>query len=52
MNQKHTSTTKMSKVTKFGRVVTYDQELPSIKSEDPLITWFCKFEYVIFLTPQ
>ena len=29
--------------TKPGRVVTYNEELPSIKSQDPLIIWSCKF---------
>ena len=29
--------------TKPGRVVTYSEELPSIKSHDTLITWFSDF---------
>ena len=29
-------------VTKPGRVVTHNEELPSIKSQDPLIMWSCK----------
>ena len=28
----------MSMVTKFDRVMTYHEELPSIKSHDPLVT--------------
>ena len=46
----------MTTDTKQDRVVTYNEELPSIKSEDPLITWSCKFmsqiKYVLFLLPQ
>ena len=29
--------------TKLGRVVTFNEELPSIKSENPLIMWSCNF---------
>ena len=29
----------MSMAINFGRVGTYNEELPSIKSPDPLITW-------------
>ena len=32
----------MPKITKPGRVVTYNDELPSIKLEEPLITWSSK----------
>ena len=31
----------MSMATKLGRVVTYNDVLPSIKSHDPLMTWSC-----------
>ena len=27
----------------FIRVGTYNEEFPSIKSPDPLITWSCKY---------
>ena len=47
----------MTTDTKQDRVVTYNEERPSKKSEDPLITWSCKFmsqiKYVFFfLLPQ
>ena len=46
----------MTTDTKQDRVVMYNDGLPSIKSEDPLITWSCKFmsqiKYVLFLIPQ
>ena len=32
----------MSMVTKLDRVMTYHEELPSIKSHDPLVTWSCR----------
>ena len=32
----------MPMATKLGRVVTYYEQLPPIKSHDSLITWFCK----------
>ena len=31
--------------TKLGRVVTYNEELPSILSHDPLITWSSDFDF-------
>ena len=31
--------------TKPGRLVTYNEELPSIKLYDPLITWFSDFDF-------
>ena len=31
--------------TKLGRVVTYHEGLPPIKSHDPLITWSCKITW-------
>ena len=31
--------------TKSGRVVTYNDELPSINSHDPLITWSSDFDF-------
>ena len=36
------STPTMPMTTKFGRVLTYHEGLPSIKSHDPLIMWFCE----------
>ena len=33
--------------TKLGRVVTFNEELPSIKSENPLIMWSCNFSWQI-----
>ena len=38
-HEEHISTTTMPMDTKSGRDVTYNEELPSIKSEDPLIMW-------------
>ena len=35
----------MSMVNKPSRMVTYNEELPSIKSHDPLITWDCDFNF-------
>ena len=35
----------MSMAAKPGRVVTYNEELPSIKSHDPLITWPKDFDF-------
>ena len=32
----------MPMTTKFGRVLTYHEGLPSLKSHDPLIMWFCE----------
>ena len=32
----------MTMVINVGRVGIYDEEFPSIKSPDPLITWTCK----------
>ena len=32
-------------ITKSGRVVAYNEELPSIKSHDPLITWSSDFDF-------
>ena len=32
----------MSMAINFGRVGIYNEEFPSIKSPDPLITWSCK----------
>ena len=32
----------MTMTIKLGRVVTYNEELPSIKSQGPSITWFFK----------
>ena len=41
---------------KLGRVRIYNEELPSINSQGPLITWYCKFTInirsVISLLPQ
>ena len=56
-NKKHyLSTNTMPMATKLGRVVTYNEESPSIKSQDPMITYSCmvmrKNEYVISLLPQ
>ena len=31
--------------TKPGTVVTYNEELPSKNSHDPLITWFSDFDF-------
>ena len=46
----------MPMATKRSRVVTFNKELPSIKSEDPLIAWSYKvtrqIRYVISLLPQ
>ena len=33
--------------TRPGRVVTCNEELPSIKSHDPLITWSSDFDFSI-----
>ena len=42
----------MTMPTKLGRVVLYNEDLPSIKSQNFLIPWYCKvtlqIEYVIF----
>ena len=38
-HQKHIYTTTMPKATKFGRVVTYLEGDPLIKSHNPLNTW-------------
>ena len=35
----------MSRATKSAKVVTYNEELPSIKSHDSLITWFSDFDF-------
>ena len=35
--------------TKPGRVVTYNEDLPSVNSQDPLITWSCKVKYVKYV---
>ena len=32
----------MSMATNFGRAGIYNDEFPSIKPPDPLITWSCK----------
>ena len=32
----------MTTATKLGGVVTYNEEVPFMKSQDPLITWSCK----------
>lgn len=32
----------MPMTTKPGRLVTYNKELPSIKSKDSMIKWSCK----------
>ena len=46
----------MLMATKHGRVVTYNEELTTVKSQDPLITCSCKvtlqIEYVISPLPQ
>ena len=36
------STTTMPIVTKLGRVMSYYERLPSLKSYNPLITWSCE----------
>ena len=45
----------MTMATKHGRLVTYNEELPSKKLQDPLITCSCKvtrqIKYVMFLLP-
>ena len=38
-NKTHISTTTKPMATKFGRVVTYHERLPPIKSHDPLTKW-------------
>ena len=43
------STTTMPLVTKSGRVVTYNEELPSIKSYGPLNTWSSDFDFSFLL---
>ena len=40
-NRCYISTTTLPMTTKPGRVVTYNEELPSIKLQDPLTTWSC-----------
>ena len=40
-------TTTMTLAIKLGRVVTYDEELPSLKLKDPLMTWICKVTWQI-----
>ena len=40
--ENHIATTTVSVATKFGRVKMYNEELLSIKSQVPLITWSCK----------
>ena len=40
--ENHIATTTVSVSTKFGRVKMYNEELLSIKSQVPLITWSCK----------
>ena len=46
----------MAMTTKLGRVATYNEGLPSIESQDPLITLSCKvtckIQYVISLLSQ
>ena len=46
----------MTATTKFGRMVTYNEEFPSIESQDPLIKWSCngkrKIKCIIFPLPQ
>ena len=37
----------MPMATKPGWVVTYNEELPSIKSHHPLITWSCDFDFLL-----
>ena len=43
----------MSMVTKLGRVVTYHERHPPIKSHDFLITWSCKItqQTELIITP-
>ena len=52
-DQKHISTTAISMATKFGRVVTYHEELPPILSHDTSNTWSqevtWQIEYVMSL---
>ena len=46
----------MTMATKLSRVVLYNEELPSIKTQKLLITWSCKvrleIEYVICTTTR
>ena len=46
----------MAMTAKLGRVATYNEGLPSIESQDPLITLsckvMCKIKYVISLLSQ
>ena len=37
---------------KLGSLVTYNEELPSIKSHDPLITWSLGFDFLCSSSPS
>ena len=54
--QGYISTPTKTTATTLGRAVTYNKDLPFIKSQHPLIMWFCKvmwqIKYLISLLPQ